>query len=162
MALVPIEQLSAPAFSSTLIIGSSGTGKTASIATLHRYLRLHKLPTTIVYFDFDQDGAEPVLRLARAGYESIEDLKAKRNHVDPWINDILLYRYYTKNRRMADQVAPHRDRDLLLEFLKDFNTLDNRCESGQPIRWNPDQPVRAIVYAPLTTVQQMYKYLICK
>jgi hypothetical protein len=162
MALVPTEQLSAPAFSSTLIIGSSGTGKTASIGTLHRYLRQHKLPTTIVYFDFDQDGAEPVLRMARDGYESIDDMKRKVARIEPWLGDLVLYRYYTKNRRMADQVAPHRDRELVLEFLKDFNTLDNRCEPGQPIRWKPDQAIGAIIYDPLTTIQEMYEDFIWK
>jgi ABC-type glutathione transport system ATPase component len=148
MAQVPPDQLRSPAeFSSALIIGSSGTGKTASIATLHRVLRKRKLPTKIIYFDFDQDGAEPLLRLARAGYESMKDMLTKSNRIDPWIDDIVLFRYYSKRRKMEDRsdamtrvIAPHRDTALAMDFIKDFNTIDDRCNfvSGLPV-WKPGE-----------------------
>lgn len=154
--LISADKLSAPTFSSTLIIGSSGTGKTSCIGTLHRVLRKKNLPTKIIYFDFDQDGAEPVLRLARAGYESIPDMIARQNRIDPWIEDVILYRYYTKRRTMTDGVAPHRDVKLVEEFIKDFNTIDSRIDPHTN-NWKPGQEIGAIINDPLTSVQEIYE-----
>lgn len=160
MALIDPSALAAPATaSSILIIGPSGTGKSACIATLHRYLRLHNLPTRIAYFDFDGDGIEPVARLAREGYESMEDKIANTNRVKPWLDDLIGYRYIANRRQMKDGplgIKPHRDSGLALEFIKDFNTLDSRLDP-ETKKWLPGQELGALVFDPLTSVQAMYE-----
>src|SRR5271168_2908734 len=107
---------------SVLLVGDAGTGKTYSIATLRRWLRLHSYPTKILYFDFDGDGSDTLLSLARDGRESFD----KSNRVPPWVEDIELHRYQKLNLNIGLAIgsaatAPSRDAGVAAEFHKDFN-----------------------------------------
>jgi hypothetical protein len=154
--LVTTEQLAQPTFASLLIIGASGTGKTSSIASIHKVLRLRHLPTKLAIFDFDDDGAEPLLRMARQGRETFSD---KPNTVPPWIEDILLFRYPIKRTRFTaseSNPAPYRDINLALDFMTEFNTLNERIDT-RTRQWLPDKGIGAIVLDPLTGVSDIYE-----
>jgi hypothetical protein len=153
--LVPTEQLTRPDFASILLVGAPKTWKTGSLGSLHKYLRLHKMPTKIVFFDMDEDGAEPLLRLAREGRELYSD---KPGTCEKWISDIELHRY-TKAKLVLGpdtKVAPNRSKKMAEDFLNEFNELDNRLDY-QTKQWKPGQEIGCIAVDSLTAVQDMYE-----
>jgi hypothetical protein len=144
-----------PPFSSTLIIGAGGSGKTSSLASIHKVLRLRKLPTKIAFFDFDDDGIEPFLRFAREGRETYHD---KPGTVAPWIHDILAFRYPIKHRRLdPNKVGPSRDKSLAVDFMNDFNSLDEERMDARTNQWKPGQELGAIIFDPLTGLADLYE-----
>jgi len=70
------------------------------------------------------------LRLARDGFESIDDARKNINRIDPWLNDIELHRFNTAGLRMKDTVTPNRRdklaHDYITELNEYFDRLDNR------------------------------------
>jgi hypothetical protein len=165
--------LSQPLFSSGLILGDSGNGKTTSLASIHKVLRQKGLPTRIAIFDFDDDGAEPILRFARDGREVYSD---KPKTVPPWSDDILLFRYPVKRRKFRlDQTnpAPQRDKNLAIDFMTEFNQLDDRLEyrptstpqtvlAGQipptpQAVWKPGLEIGAILLDGLTGIADLFE-----
>jgi hypothetical protein len=164
MPLIPNDQLAGPLFSSTLVIGPPKTGKSESTASLHRFLRLHNLPTKIAYFDLDGDGSEPLIRLAREGRELHSD---KPKTVEPWTQDLMIYRYTLSRRTLVSKgntpnmvdtayVPPVRDEKPAFAFMDDFNTLDMRLDPATGI-WKQGQELGAIVFDPLNALQDFYE-----
>jgi hypothetical protein len=93
---------------------------------------------------------------------------AKTNRIDPWTDDIVVYRYQAKKRVMvasapAQAILPERqtNADLVMEFIRDFNTLDSRLDP-QTGAWRKGAEVGVIIYDPLTQVQAMYEDFIWK
>jgi hypothetical protein len=156
MPLVPNDQADGPRPASILIVGPPKNGKTYSVGSLHRFLRLHKLPTTIVIFDFDYDGAEPLLRLAREGRERYDD---KPGACPIWTNDIMRFRYRKERRKLPgdaslEVIGPGRDKKPHMEFVEDFNTLDARVDPTTG-KWKAGQEIGAIIFDSLTELQAM-------
>jgi len=153
--LIPTDQLTKPDFASILLVGAPKTWKTGSLGSLHKYLRLHKMPTKIIFFDMDEDGAEPLLRLAREGRELYTD---KPGTCEKWINDIELYRY-TKQKLVLGpdtKVAPNRSKKMAEDFLNEFNQLDERLDYRTK-QWKPGQEIGCIAVDSLTAIQDMYE-----
>ena len=157
--LIPTEQLlKKPTSGSILLIGPSGTGKSFSICGLHRYLRLNNLCTKMVLFDFDGDGSDTILSMARAGRELHSD---QPGATKPWVEDLSVYRY-TKSRislGAGDKAGPNRDKGMAEEFIKDFNALEDRLLPGQrgQRQWKPGMELGAIVGDSLTGLCDMYE-----
>ena len=149
MALISHDQLAKPGAASILLIAPPKVGKTSSLATIHRVLRLSKRPTKIAFFDFDDDGAEPFLRLARDGYESMADAIAKRNRIDPWTNDIRLHRFKTKGLRVKEGIQPGRRQEIATSLIREFNEyIDWLSPDGN---WkDPEKALGAIIFDSIT------------
>lgn len=153
--LVKQELLSSPQFSSILEIGPGGSGKTMALGSIHKVLRQRGLPTRIAIFDFDDDGAEPILRLAREGREWYGD---KPGTVPPWIEDVILYRYQIKRRRLdPGKVGPSRDKNLAIDFMNDFNKLDEDRMDARTGTWREGQELGAIIFDSLTGLSELFE-----
>jgi AAA domain len=158
---VPTEDLLKPTgLGSVLIVGNAGTGKTYSIASLHRWLRLHGFSSKIIFFDFDGDGSDALLALARDGRES----KNSAQKIAPWVEDIELYRYNKTKASLGVTIgpaatAPSRDADIATEFHKDFNDLESRLEPGNrgARKWKAGQESGIIVFDSLTSLHDIYE-----
>lgn len=151
---IPQDQLAGPQFSSFLIVGPSKTGKTQSIASLHRVLRLMNLPTRIAIFDFDEDGYIPIWRLAKEGRERFKD---RPGTVQPWVSDLLVYHYRKAERRLREKnAAPDRPRTLMEDFHDDFNKIDSWLDPSTGL-WKPGQELGAIIFDSLTAMMQLYE-----
>lgn len=137
MSLVPQNQLVGPAFSSIAIIGPSKTGKTESIKTLHKFLVKHKLPTKIAHFDFDEDGAEPLIRVAKR---------------EGWLADLLVYRYNVKGVRVKNAVVPDRATGPFEDFMKDLNTFYDNLDMITNA-WKPGTEIGAMGLDSMTALQ---------
>jgi len=155
MTLVPTDQLATPTFSSILLCGPPKCGKTASIATLHKVLRKRKLPTKIAFFDMDEDGAEPLLRLARSGYESVADALASRNRIDPWQSDIELHRFNLQGLRMRDAAQPKRTEEPAHAFINELNEYFDRLDSRTGTF--KDKSIGAIVVDSITGLTDIFE-----
>lgn len=154
MPQIPHDQLSGPQFSSFLLIGPSKTGKTMSISTLHRVLRLQKLPTKILFFDFDEDGYIPILRMAKEGREYHGD---PPNRVPPWVDDLVVFNYRKGSRKLRERdAAPTRDRTPIDDFHDDFNQIDGWVDPKTQL-WKPGHEVGAIVFDSLTSLMEIYE-----
>lgn len=154
MPEIPRDQLSGPQFSSFLLVGPSKTGKTESIASLHRVLRLQRQPTRIIIFDFDEDGYIPILRLATEGRERHSD---RINTIPPWVDDLVIYNYRKAERKLRERdAAPARSRKPMDDFHDDFNKIDNWIDPKTGL-WQPGKEVGVIVFDSLTSMMQMYE-----
>lgn len=154
MPQIPKDQLSGPQFSSFLIVGPSKTGKTLSIASLHRVLRLQKLSTKMAIFDFDEDGYIPIWRLATEGRERYTD---KPGTVQPWVDDLMIFNYHKAERKLkAKDAAPARSKAPGEGFAEDFNQLDNWLDPKTGL-WLPDKGVGAIIFDSLTALMRLYE-----
>jgi hypothetical protein len=145
-----------PQFESILIIGNGGAGKTSSLASIHKVLRTKGLPTKIIFFDFDDDGALPFIRMAREGRELFTD---KPGTVEPWTKDIQLFRYPIKRRKLsadATNPAPPRDANLAIDFMREFNQIDTWIDQRTGL-WMPGKEVGAIILDPLTGISDIYE-----
>lgn len=152
--LIPMDQLTGPQHSSFLIIGPSKTGKTESIASLHRVLRILQLPTVMAIYDFDEDGYIPLWRLATEGRERHKD---RPGTVKPWVQDLLIYRYRKAARTLRTKnAAPVRDTNLMEDFQDDFNQMDSRLDPKTGL-WKPGQALGAIIFDSLTAMMQLYE-----
>lgn len=154
MPQIPKDQLSGPQFSSFLIVGPSKTGKTESIASLHRVLRLQRLPTKMLIFDFDEDGYIPIWRLAREGRERHTD---RINAVPPWVDDIEVFNYHKAIKKLRENdAAPARSRTPMDDFMAEFNQIDGWLDPKTQL-WKPGKEVGAIIFDSLTSLKSYYE-----
>lgn len=154
MPQIPMDQLSGPQFTSFLLVGPSKTGKTESIASLHRVLRLQKLPTKIVIFDFDEDGYIPIWRMAMDGRERHKD---PRGATKPWVDDLMIFNYHKLNRQLKENdAAPMRSKKPMDDFHDDFNQIDGWIDPKTGL-WKPGHEVGAIVFDSLTSLLYLYE-----
>lgn len=159
MPLLTPDQMSAPQFGSILLVSPSKRGKTMSICSLHRVLRLLKLPTEIHWFDFDEDGGDTAIRMAKEGRERYSD---RPGTVPVWLDDLKMYRYFKAGRQIGNEgsgplrePAPRRSKKPISDFMNDFNQLDSRLDPSTGM-WKPGQEVGAIVLDSLTFLMHMY------
>lgn len=157
MPQIPMDQLAGPQFSSFLLVGPSKTGKTESIASLHRVLRLLKLSTKMAIFDFDEDGYIPIWRLAREGRERHDD---KPGTVKPWVDDLMIFNYRKEARKLREnEAAPLRSRKPINDFHDDFNQIDGWIDPKTGL-WKPGHELGAIIFDSLTSLMQLYESFI--
>lgn len=162
MPQIPTDQLHGPQYFSILEIGPSKTGKTESIASLHRVLRMIKKvkpeqSTKMMVFDFDGDGFLPLLRFAKDGRERRKD---KPGTIEPWVDDLMVFAYTnTSGQLRIDDAAPYRPQKPINDFHKDFNQIDDWQDHSSGL-WYPGKGVGAIVFDSLTSLMYMYESFI--
>lgn len=153
------DQLAAPQYGSVLIVSPSKRGKSISICSLHRVLRLLGMSTKMHWFDFDEDGADVVIRMAKEGRERYKDPVGT---VPSWLDDLSIYRYHKAGRQIGNvgmgplkEPAPNRSKKPIEDFISDFNQMDARLDPRTGA-WKPGQEIGAIVLDSLTTLMHMY------
>ena len=148
------DQMAGPQYSSVLLVGPSKTGKTASIASLHRVLRILKMSTKMMLFDFDEDGYLSLLRLAKEGRESYKD---PPHTVPPWVDDLRIFNYRKGDVKLRERdAAPQRSQKLSEDFQSEFNQMDNWLDHKTGL-WLPGKEIGAIIYDSLTSLMHMYE-----
>lgn len=154
MPEIPRDQLAGPQSSSVLLVGPSKTGKTLSIGSLHRVLRMLKMSTKMMLFDFDEDGYLSLLRLAKEGRESYKD---RPGTVPPWVEDLRVFTYRKADLKLRERdAAPARSMKLSEDFQEEFNQMDNWLDRKTGL-WLPGKEVGAIIYDSLTSLMHMYE-----
>jgi hypothetical protein len=152
MPLIPQDQLTGPQFGSIGIAGAPKTGKTQSLWTLHRFLKNHKLPTRMAIFDLDEDGAEPLIRIARDG---VRDEKRNLLYAGGWSNDLDVYRYNVKGNKINPAEVPTRTRIPTEMFINESAALYDRLDSVTG-RWKPSMELGAVVCDSMTALNERW------
>jgi AAA domain-containing protein len=138
--LVPSDQLAGPQFGSIAIVGAPKTGKTQSLATLHAFLVRHKLCPRMAIFDLDEDGAEPLIRIANK---------------EGWINDLEVYRYNVRGSRIANKELPDRVRAPTESFINEFSSLYDRIDSRTG-GWSEGKALGAVIIDSMTALNERW------
>lgn len=116
---------------SVLCWGPPTTGKTSSLATLApKYLPLW-------CFDFDWKST-PLIHLAKEG---------------GWLDKLVIFRYKRTQGRLNQLSTPTRNPQIFLDFLKDFNALQDQVDPQTGL-WRPTftQAPKSIIFDSLTSL----------
>jgi nitrogen fixation protein len=140
MPLIPVDQLAGPQFGSIAIVGAPKTGKTQSLATLHAFLVRHKLCPRMAIFDLDEDGAEPLIRIANK---------------EGWIGDLEVYRYNVRGNRIANKELPDRTRIPTETFINEFSGLYDRIDSRTG-NWFEGKGLGAVIVDSMTALNERW------
>src|ERR1017187_6247696 len=136
-----VEQIDSLLYTNFLIVGPYKTGKTESLATLHK-LRTRKWVqgTKLHVHDFDE-GIQPLIRVARR---------------EGWLNEVVPFRYpRVGGEKIKDGTGIYRTKEPFLDFLTYVNRLYDHVDSSG-LKWKEDfvnEAPYAIVVDSLTAIQ---------
>lgn len=147
MPLVPQDQLQGPTWSSIANIGRPKTGKTQSLRTMHDYLIRKKLPRRIEFFDWDEDGADTIIRIA----------KQERWNLDPTDPkcDLAVYRYNLRGTRLTNQDVRNRSKIPIEQFIQEFNGLYDDLDPKTGY-WKEGKERGCVVLDSITALNERY------
>ena len=142
MPIVPADQLSAQIWGAIALIGRPFSGKTQSIATLHKYLVKHKLPTKIEVFDLDEQRDSPLIRIAKS---------------EGWLNDLVVHRYDSTGgvHYIANKETRERSKIPTELFIQEYAALYDDLDTRTGL-WQPGRERGAIVVDSMSVLNERW------
>ncbi len=150
MALLTLDQMTAPQNLSIAIVGPPKTGKTESLATFWSVFEKTKQPNNkIVVFDLDEDGSVPVIR---------RGLDHQMKDKDWSIEDHLaVHRFKRKaGEKLSTETSPNRWQDECADFMTEFNKYYDLVNSVTGDWKAPEHAPGLVAVDSMTALQDLF------